>query len=185
MHELDHHPENESRYSCQVCEDSGVTKDDREYCSCRLGAARKNSDRFAEMLRGVPFTDAIWTATHATMKAERATAAVEKAVLNMQLNGYAKDSYTKDLRIAELERELAEVRKDAIPAGYALVPVEPTHKMVSAMACSKAIDDEGEFPILADLLDFSGENKTYTVVRAAYVAAIAAASVAQANKEQG
>jgi hypothetical protein len=112
MSELDHHPENESRYSCEKCEDSGVTKDEREYCSCHLGAARKNSDRFAEMLRGVPHTEAIWTATHATMKAERATAAAEKAVLNMQLNGYAKDAYAKDLRIAELERELADVRAE-------------------------------------------------------------------------
>lgn len=33
--------------------------------------------------------------------------------LEMQLQGFAKSSYEKDLRIAELERELVEVRKDA------------------------------------------------------------------------
>lgn len=38
-----------------------------------------------------------------------------------------------------------------------------------AMAESKARDDEGEFLPVCDLLDFSGENKTRTVLRQAWV----------------
>lgn len=34
-----------------------------------------------------------------------------------------------------------------------------------AMAESKARDDEGEYPAMFDLLDFSGENRTQTVLR--------------------
>jgi hypothetical protein len=52
--------------------------------------------------------------------------------------------------------------------GWVMVPVEPTHAMVKAMSESKARDDEGEFPAMLDLLDFSGENKTHTVLKAAY-----------------
>jgi hypothetical protein len=44
--------------------------------------------------------------------------------------------------------------------------------MVRAMSESRAVDDEGEFPTLGDLLDFSGENKTHTVIKAAYRTAI-------------
>lgn len=58
--------------------------------------------------------------------------------------------------------------------GYATVPINPSAAMLKAMAESRAIDDEGEFPAMLDLLDFSGENKTLTVLEAAYVAAITA-----------
>jgi hypothetical protein len=57
-----------------------------------------------------------------------------------------------------------------IPEGMALVPIEPTTAMISAMSCSKARDAEGEFPALMDLIDYSGENKTHAVLRAAYAA---------------
>lgn len=63
----------------------------------------------------------------------------------------------------------------AAPNGFVLVPVEPTHEIISAMLCSKARDDEGEFPLLMDLIDFSGENKNHAVMRAAYASMIAAA----------
>lgn len=52
--------------------------------------------------------------------------------------------------------------------GWKLVPVKPTTAMISAMACSQARDDEGQFPSLLDLIDYSGENKTHTVLKAAY-----------------
>lgn len=58
--------------------------------------------------------------------------------------------------------------------GYQLMPIEPTHEIISAMNCSKARDDEGEFPMMVDLLDYSGENKAHTALKAAYAAAIAA-----------
>jgi len=58
---------------------------------------------------------------------------------------------------------------------WVLVPRVPTREMVSAMASSSAVDDEGQFPLLMDLLDFSGENKTHTVIRAAYAAMLASA----------
>lgn len=47
-------------------------------------------------------------------------------------------------------------------------------RMVRAANGSRAGDDEGEFEPLTDLLGFSGENKTHTVVRAAIVAALRA-----------
>lgn len=57
---------------------------------------------------------------------------------------------------------------------WKLVPTEPISAMLSAMSCSKARDAEGEFPMLLDMIDYSGENKTHTVLAAAYRAAIAA-----------
>ena len=62
-----------------------------------------------------------------------------------------------------------------IPAGWQLVPVEPTHEITAAMLESEAQDDEGKFPSLCDLLDFSGANKALTVVTATYRAGLAAA----------
>ncbi|NSZ73291.1 hypothetical protein G6L74_05980 [Agrobacterium tumefaciens] len=79
-------------------------------------------------------------------------------------------------RIKELEAQ-------AIPEGWQLVPKEPTHAMISAMAESKAKDDEGEFLCLSELLDFSGENKTHTVLKAAYRAALPAAPAKQEGCE--
>lgn len=48
-----------------------------------------------------------------------------------------------------------------------------SEEMIRAASESRAKDDEGEFPPLCDLLGFSGENKTRTVVRAALEAALA------------
>ena len=59
--------------------------------------------------------------------------------------------------------------------GWVSVPIEPTTKIISAMASSKALDDEGYFPALVDLINYSGENKNHTVLKAAYKAMIAAA----------
>tara|TARA_R100001480_G_scaffold146109_3_gene144577 strand:+ start:5726 stop:6811 length:1086 start_codon:yes stop_codon:yes gene_type:complete len=61
----------------------------------------------------------------------------------------------------------------AVPDGYALVPISPTHDQIKAMSESRATDDDGEFPMVCDLIDFSGENKTHTVLREAYASAIA------------
>jgi phage major head subunit gpT-like protein len=60
-------------------------------------------------------------------------------------------------------------------AGWVVVEKEPTYKRIRAMSESEADDDEGRFAPLMDLLGFSGENKTHTVLRAAYRAMIAAA----------
>jgi len=59
--------------------------------------------------------------------------------------------------------------------GWVLVPREAAYEQLRAMSESRAVDDEGPFPPLHDLLDFSGENKVYTVLRAAYRAALSAA----------
>ena len=74
---------------------------------------------------------------------------------------------------AHLERS-GEVQEPAVPPGYVLVPIEPTQEMITAMSASKAKDSEGEFPMLLDLIDYSGENKTHAVLKAAYVAMLAA-----------
>ena len=47
-----------------------------------------------------------------------------------------------------------------------------THEMVRAASESRAKDEEGEFKSLGDLLNFSGENKTHAVIRAALAAAL-------------
>ncbi len=60
----------------------------------------------------------------------------------------------------------------AVPDGWQLVPIEPTTDMLFDMAASKALDDEGAYPAMFDLLDFSGENKMFPVLRAAYKAAL-------------
>ena len=64
-------------------------------------------------------------------------------------------------------------------AGSQLVPKEPTHAMIRAMSESRAKDDEGEFPCISELLGFSGENKTHSVLRSAYRAMLAAAPAGQ------
>lgn len=61
---------------------------------------------------------------------------------------------------------------------WMMVPREPTTQMISAMMTSTARDDEGEFPMLMDHLNYSGENKSHTVLKAAYRAVIAAAQPA-------
>jgi hypothetical protein len=61
------------------------------------------------------------------------------------------------------------------PEGWTLVPIEPTQEMIAAMSTSKAKDSEGEFPMLLDLIDYSGENKTCAVLKASYAAMLAAA----------
>jgi len=100
MHELDHHPEPVSLYSCETCQDRGIEIESREYCqACYRGKRRKLNDTFAEKLRGLPFTDAMWIVAHSTINTERAIAAAELALLKSKL--------------LQTERELAEVRKDA------------------------------------------------------------------------
>lgn len=72
-----------------------------------------------------------------------------------------------------------------VPEGYKLVQIEPAREVISAMATSSAKDDEGDFPPLMDLLDFSGENKLHTVLRAAYRAALDSSPSPAAKKEGG
>lgn len=80
---------------------------------------------------------------------------------------------------------LPPVAAPVVPDGYAIVPIEPPHAIIKAMAESRAWDDEGEFEMLGDLIGFSGENKNHTVLKAAYRAAIAAApQPAQASTAQ-
>ncbi len=49
-------------------------------------------------------------------------------------------------------------------------------EMVRAASADRAKDDEGQFQPLCDLIDFSGENKTRTVLKSAIAAAIRAAA---------
>ena len=100
MPELDHHPEPVSLHDCAVCHARGIEVESREYCQvCYRGKRRKNVDSFADKLRGLPFTDALWIAAHANIKTEHAIAAAEMALLKSKL--------------LQAERELAEAREDA------------------------------------------------------------------------
>jgi hypothetical protein len=156
MRELDHHPEPVSLHDCAVCQDSGIEVESREYCqACYRGKRRKNVDSFAEKLRGLPFTDAMWIVAHSTINTERAIAAAELALLKSKLR--------------QAERELAEVRKDA----------ERYRHLRDAETLNQTI---------WDALDGFGSDEPEGYRRGfdmAVDAAIDAASVAQANKEQG
>jgi hypothetical protein len=52
------------------------------------------------------------------------------------------------------------------------IPVEPQYGYIRAMSESEAVDAEGPFGPMCDLLGFSGENKTHTVLIAAYEAIV-------------
>lgn len=72
---------------------------------------------------------------------------------------------------------LAQARADARRDAFALLEsllVDPPGEVIKAMAECEARDDEGPFPPLMDLIDFSGENKTRTVLRSAWTAGVEA-----------
>jgi hypothetical protein len=90
--------------------------------------------------------------------------------------GDAREDGKTDLAMGWLRDIIASTATaPSAPTGWKSVPIEPTPEMISAMSCSKARDDEGEFPALLDLIDYSGENKTHAVLRAAYAAMLNAA----------
>lgn len=59
-------------------------------------------------------------------------------------------------------------------AARVLLAALPNYAMERAALESRAMDDEGPFESLSDLLGFSGQNKSYTVVRQALFAALRA-----------
>lgn len=64
---------------------------------------------------------------------------------------------------------------DAIAqAAQLLLDAMPNYAMERAALESQAVDDEGPFYPLTDLLDFSAENKAHTVIREALCAAFRA-----------
>ena len=99
---------------------------------------------------------------------------VELTLANEQLGEHGKQMYAE---LAAFKSQEPVEYTDARPLSYQILPSEPTPAMISAMATSKAVDSEGEFPMMMDLLDFSGENKSHTVLKAAYKAMLAAAPV--------
>lgn len=174
MRELDHHPEAESRYSCDLCSDSGLHNETREYCACPLGLQRCNTDKVAEMLRGAPFTDAMWTMQQATAKAERAIAAADKVLLidrtqraeAAKLNAEGR-AFEMAQKLEQVERELAEVRKDA--ERYRFLRTRDVN--------FEGADEEGVFVSYIPELGHDGSRLDQEVD-------CVAASVAQAKKEQ-
>jgi hypothetical protein len=155
MDKHDYDPVLDSRYNCEKCEDSGFDIETGDYCEhCQSGARRCNNDKFAEMLRGSPFLEAMWTMNQATMKSERAIAAADLALLKSKL--------------LQAERELAEVRKDA--QRYRHLRDAETLNQTIWDALDGIGSDEPE-----------GYRRGFD---RAVDAAIDAASVAQANKEQ-
>ncbi len=177
MPELDYHPEPVSLHDCAVCGDRGIEIESREYCqACYRGKRRKNMDSFAEKLRGLPFTDAMWIVAHSTINTERAIAAAELALLKSKL--------------LQAERELAEVRKDAMTALTELYHSLPDIFQGSAVErFAKTGKWMGNSPY--QLRGFTGKVEYRADDMASVYAAmdqakkvIDAASVAQANKEQ-
>lgn len=70
-------------------------------------------------------------------------------------------------------------------AAKVLLAYLPNYAMERAALESKARDDEGEFSSLSDLLDFSGQNKSYTAIREALSAALRALTKATACRKCG
>jgi hypothetical protein len=179
MPELDHHPEPVSLHDCAVCEDRGIEVESREYCqACYRGKRRKNTDAFAEKLRGLPFTDALWIVAHANIKTEHAIAAAELALLKSKL--------------LQAERELAEVRKDAWkPIDTA--PKDGTEVFLWLPSPYNRIEKARWFDLWENwqLDDFPDDGDEYCGIGNALpshwmpLPAPPAASVAQENKEQG
>jgi hypothetical protein len=157
MPELDHHPEPVSLHDCAVCQDRGIEVESREYCqACYRGKRRKNMDSFADKLRSMPFTDAMWIVAHATIQSERAIAAADLALLKAKL--------------LQAERELAEVRKDA-----------ERWDMLKRSLRTNYIPGAGygrRFKII-EICTLTGDEKEFQD----FIGSIDAASVAQANKE--
>ena len=93
------------------------------------------------------------------------------------------EDYRKALAWQEWAAARDEGRAEGLGGEWVMVPREPTYELLRAMSESVAVDDEGPFPPMFELLDFSGENKTYTVLRAAYAAMLAAAPPASQTQE--
>ena len=77
--------------------------------------------------------------------------------------------------LQEAAEHIADTLTRPADGEFVMVPREATREIISAMLESRASDEEGEFPALMDLIDFSGQNKNHAVMRAAYRAALSAA----------
>lgn len=77
----------------------------------------------------------------------------------------ARAAFSADRCVWPLEDVLEDYKAIARAVLMAVRGEAPT----KAMAESRASDDEGEFAPMLDLIDFSGENKTRTVLRQAWI----------------
>ena len=113
---------------------------------------------------------------------DRDRALIERLLNDGAIKGLMADFLT--VRFQQTAALLSAARNEKLGGEWVMVPREPTYELLRAMSESVAVDDEGPFPPLFELLDFSGENKTYTVLRAAYAAMIAAAPSASQSQER-
>jgi hypothetical protein len=170
MDKHDYDPVLDSRYNCLSCEDSGIDIETRDYCECRKGLERCNSDKFSDMLQGAPYKEAMFTMNQATMKSEHAIAAADLALLKSKL--------------LQVERELAEVRKDAYQQANPQANTYPKEIWLQVggdcdpdeCAPYHELERKSEITWCQDNID----RMDVKYIRADLVAA----SVAQANKEQ-
>ncbi|MEP5730814.1 MAG: hypothetical protein ABJL67_15760 [Sulfitobacter sp.] len=87
---------------------------------------------------------------------------------------YDKKAY-RDFALSDCQfTALEPAPMDVAEAARVLLCAMPNHAMERAALESRANDDEGQFQSLSDLLDFSGQNKSYTVVREAICEALRA-----------
>jgi AraC-like DNA-binding protein len=89
----------------------------------------------------------------------------------------ARELRKQGLTVREIAKRLGYKSTCSVAAAlkqHRITPTMPvTDAMIRAAVESRAKGDEGEFPSLGDLLGFSAENKTRTVVRCALEAAFA------------
>lgn len=97
------------------------------------------------------------------------TEAVARAICEEEWNGTQHWDHKPEV-FKKCYRETATAAIAAVLDAMA----EPTHAMERAALESVAVDDEGAFPSMLDMLDCSGENKSRTIIRAALKAAVAA-----------
>jgi hypothetical protein len=159
MPELDHHPEDESHYDCEFCRDTGKLDGSDYYdCAhCSIAQERvKLEERMGNMKRSMPTNDATWSLVKSERKRVLAVQAAELALLKSKL--------------LQAERELAEVRKDAERYRY----LRDTSRFIG-----------GRFMPIVFLAQCNQEIRhEHSINGADLDAAIDAASVAQASKEQ-
>lgn len=175
MPELDHHPEDESHYDCEFCRDTGKLDGSDYYdCAhCSIAQERvKLEERMGNMKRSMPTNDATWSLVKSERKRVLAVQAAELALLKSNL--------------LQKERELAEVQKDT----WQPIETAPKDTVVWAFNGEQGVMhwSEGEGwalwvwndELLSDA-DPSPDQPTNWMP----LPAPPAASVAQANKEQG
>jgi len=129
MDKHDYDPVLDSPYDCDFCRDTGKL-DGSDYYDCtHCGVAQERvalEQRVPPEMRHGAATDVLYREVRTAKRTAYAVAAAEMVLLRDK-------QMQAERRAAELERELAELRKGAVvPVGWKLVPYEPDQAMMNS-----------------------------------------------------